>query len=370
MAPLELPRVLFVDDEPQGLQGLSLNLRRSFNVTTALSGEAALVLLRGGQSFEIIVSDMRMPGMSGAAFLAQARLLAPTTVRFLLTGESDLMSAVKAINDGQIFRFITKPCPTDSMVRFLSEGVAQFRLLTVEKELLEKTLHGSIKALTEVLSMVNPEAFGRAARMKRLASLLAEALKLPEKWTVEVAAMLSQLGFVTIPPAVVEKVYHGRALAPAEKDMVDRVPVLTRQIMGNIPRIEKVLAILDESARPEVPTSAGARILRMAAAYDQLEGLGFTHLEIVDRLAGRKEELDINLLELLAEAAQLTVTKKEFTKVRVIELRAGMILAADLQATNGTLLLPRGHEISASSLARIKNFARSTALKEPIEILS
>jgi CheY-like chemotaxis protein len=364
----DLPRVLFVDDEPQVLQGIAVNLRRGFQVVTAPSGEAAIQLLRKDTSFSVIVSDMRMPGMNGATFLAQARVLAPASVRMLLTGYSDVQSAIAAVNDGQIFRFMTKPCPAETMTRILHEGLEQYRLLFAEKELLEKTVLGSIKALTDVLSLTNPEAFGRAARVKRVAVHLAQAATLPEQWTLEVAAMASHIGYVSVPPAVVEKVYQGRALQPAEKEMADRAPGITRQILSNIPRLEKVVNILEEVAAPSATMSQAARILRIAGEYDTLDAAGFKHPEIIQRLSERKEELGPRLIELLAEIAPLRSPQREIVKLKVMDLRVGMVLAGDLQAVSGTLLVPRGHEINAGSLARIWNFARSTALKEPIEV--
>ena len=91
-------RVLCVDDEPNVLEGLSLHLRRRYQVETATSGAAALEILQRGGETAVVMSDMRMPGMDGAAFLARARQTAPDTVRILLTGHADLNSAISAVN--------------------------------------------------------------------------------------------------------------------------------------------------------------------------------------------------------------------------------------------------------------------------------
>jgi len=367
-AAADLPRVLFVDDEPQVLQGIALNLRRAFQVTQAPSGEAAIQLLRRDIGFPIIVSDMRMPGMNGASFLAQARVLAPLSVRMLLTGHADLVSAVAAINEGQIFRFMTKPCPTETMIRILHEGLDQYRLMMAEKELLEKTVLGSVKALTDVLAITNPEAFGRAARVKRIATHLAEAAELVERWPLEVAAMAAQIGYVSVPPAIVEKIHQGRPLSAPEKEIADRVPALSRQIVGNIPRLEKVVEIMEQASSPS-PISLSARLLWAAWQYDALEAAGFQHVEIVQRLSERKEELGPRLLEVLTTLPPLRSAQREVLKMRLQDLRVGMTLAADLHAVSGALLIPRGHELNPGSLARIWNFAKSTPVKEPVEIL-
>src|SRR5687768_872607 len=112
MANAPLPVVLCVDDEPQVLAGLSVSLRRRYEILTATSGAEALAVLARRPDVAVVVSDMRMPGMDGAAFLAKAKEIAPDAVRVLLTGYSEIDAAMNAVNQGQIFRFLTKPCPT------------------------------------------------------------------------------------------------------------------------------------------------------------------------------------------------------------------------------------------------------------------
>ena len=103
------PKILCVDDEPAVLEGLKMNLRRRFDVLTATSGAAALEVLEREEGIAVLMSDMRMPSMDGATLLAKARERWPFVVRLLLTGQADMNSAISAVNEGQIFRFLTKP---------------------------------------------------------------------------------------------------------------------------------------------------------------------------------------------------------------------------------------------------------------------
>src|SRR5579862_6564126 len=194
MAAKQTVKVLCVDDEPNVLEGLGLHLRRRYTLLTATSGGEALAVLRQNPDTAVVVSDMRMPAMNGAAFLHQARQVAPDAVRMLLTGQTDLDSAINAVNQGQIFRFLTKPCPTIALIVAIEAAAEQHRLITAERVLLEQTLHGSIGALTDILALTSPLSFGRAIRIKQLVSELAAVLHAPERWQVEVAAMLSQIG--------------------------------------------------------------------------------------------------------------------------------------------------------------------------------
>ena len=192
-------KVLFVDDEPNVLQSIRRNLRKRFDLDTAEGGEAALQKLGESDGFAVIVSDMRMPGMNGVELLSEAKKRWPDTVRVMLTGNADQQTAVDAVNHGDVFRFLNKPCETEALAKTVSAALRQNELITAEKVVLEKTLRGSIKALADVLSLANPEVFGRTTRYKSLISKLAKELDLADVWQLESAAMLSQIGCVSLP---------------------------------------------------------------------------------------------------------------------------------------------------------------------------
>jgi response regulator RpfG family c-di-GMP phosphodiesterase len=366
--------VLCVDDEPAVLHGLKLHLRRSYDVAVAQSGEAGLALIEQGLEPAVIISDMRMPGMSGAAFLARARETSPHSARILLTGHTDLDAAISAVNDGQIFRFLTKPCPPPALLATVEAGAEQHRLLTAEKVLLEQTLRGSVRALTEVLALTHPEGFGRGTRLRRLVAQLSEQLGIQDAWQVEVAAMLSQLGCIVLPPETATRVFNAESLSNAEKAMVEQMPAVTDQLLANIPRLEGVRAILARQgerhpAQPgEDPESAlGAQILRVAADFDVLEMRGMTPSAAVDILRGREKRYDSRVVEALVAARAIDGGGQLAREAPLSALRVGMLLAADLRLSNGTLVLTRGFEITESSLERLRNFAGS--VKEPVHVI-
>jgi len=369
------PRVLCVADEPQVLEGLSANLRRRFTVLTAGGGTAALTLLAAGPAPMVIVSDMRMPGMDGATFLAKARVAHPDSVRVLLTGHADMASAIAAVNEGQIFRFLTKPCPAPSLIATLDAAVEQHRLVTAERVLLEQTLHGCIKTLTEVLALTNPVAFGRATRIKLRVAEIATALDLRDRWQVEVAAMLSQLGAITLPPETAERLYFGHALGLDEQKMVARLPAVTEQLLGNIPRLEEVRAILAAYPAPpraetepaRVRVAHRAAILRAAVDFDALATQGSTPALAIEALRSRGDRYDPAVVAALDELHG-SRRRVEIQELKVAALCPGMVLAEDVTRVDGMLLLARGVEITMSFIERILNFPRG-AVREPIRVL-
>jgi len=131
-------KILFVDDEPSVLDGYRRMLRREFAVDTAGGGEEGLAKIHDFGPYPVVISDMRMPGMNGAQFLAQARKNAPQTVRMLLTGYTDLDAAISAVNEGNIFRFLTKPCEKETLLEAINLGLVHYRAAVEEQELIKK----------------------------------------------------------------------------------------------------------------------------------------------------------------------------------------------------------------------------------------
>jgi response regulator RpfG family c-di-GMP phosphodiesterase len=369
------PRILCVDDEPQILESLQDTLYEHFDVRTAGSGAEGLAKLGAEpDEYALIISDMRMPVMPGSVFLREARRVAPDATRILLTGYADLDSAVSAVNEGQLFRFLIKPCPPSELLAACEAAVEQHRLQTVERVLLEQTLKGSVKALVDVLALANPAAFGRGAHVRSSVARLAGALELADSWEVEVSAMLVQIGAVTLPAETADKLYAGAALTPGEQDMVDRVPALTRRILENIPRLEGVLEILDNCRRSYGEQGAGkalplgARILRIALDHDALEAqIGDVGLALA-AMRGRGHAYDPDVLEAFERVVGSYERKRRVHEIPLGGLRSGMILAADVRSGAGALLIARGHTVTDQLIVRLSNL-RLGSIREPLMIV-
>ena len=202
-------RVLFVDDEPNVLDSMRRQLRKVCEIHTAASGEEALRLLKELGPVALVVSDMRMPGMNGAELLTAVRELYPDTVRMVLSGQADLESTISAVNDGHIFRFLTKPCSEEALRAAVRAGVEQYELVTTRRELLEKTLQGLVETLNDILGLTNPVARRRTARIRQYAAAIAGALSFAMPWDLRLATLLSQLGCITLPEAILDKLYAG-----------------------------------------------------------------------------------------------------------------------------------------------------------------
>lgn len=363
---LARPLVLCVDDDPGVLAMLDMALRKRYDVKLARSGEAALDELIRNPGVTVVVSDMLMPGIDGLEFLQRAGMVRPEVVRILFTGHANLNTAIAAVNQGHIFRFMTKPCAVPTLYSVIEAAVAQHGLQAAERELLERTLRGSMKALSDVLALANPTAFGRAVRVRQLASRMAAQLKLDEMWSLDVATTFWQLGLVTLPAATAERVYHGDPLSVEEEAMVARAPVVIEQLMAHIPRLELVrellhqAGVLAEGALSEkdprrVAAVRNARVLRAAIECDQVPA-GVSEDERLQRALRTIGDLGgpivVDAMTRLSRAA----AGRQEREVRVRQLAVGAELAEDLRSDRGTLLVPRGYAVTSTFIERLRNF--------------
>ncbi len=366
------PRIICVDDEPRVLKGLRRRLGREFDVTIAESGAEALATMRNSDPFQVIVSDMRMPVMSGAQLLAAVHREFPDTVRVLLTGQSDLDDAIAAVNDGNIFRFLTKPCPPEVLLPALEAAVEHNRLIRSERELLEGTVKGSVALLAEIVAIRDPAAAARGVRLKNHVAGMARVMEIPMSWDIEVAATLSEIGYSLLPSDVVDRWRDGKELSESEQKLINGQWRLARDLIANIPRLESVAAILahldpDAFAASDEHVQLGADLIKAAGIYETMLQSGLTEGAAVTQLRTTRPEIApeiVKALDQIAIAAGGYVIKS----LGVKDLVSGVVLAADLCASDGRLLLTEGSELTLAARSRIMQYADHVGVKEPIQV--
>jgi len=362
-----------VDDEINLLQALERRFHKQFEIQIAPGPEIGLQTVAESGPFAVVVSDLRMPGMNGIEFLTRVARISQDTVRVMLTGQADLPDAIAAVNQGHVFRFLTKPCPTETLMRTLEAALEQYRLVTAEKELLASTLHGAIGVLSEILSLVNPPAFGRANRITRYVRHMAKKLQLPDAWQFEIAAMLSQIGCVTVAPEVMDKFYAAEPLSPQEERMLSSQSTLGYHLLARIPRLEAVSAMIagqntawHRRTGPEAVAN-GAQLLKVALDFDELLVRG---ADAESAAALMRASKDYNPAFLAAlEEVQVEALQSESRMVDLAHLRTGMIIKMDVRSKNGLLLLAAGQEVTESAIARLMSFSWTKGVVEPISVI-
>jgi CheY-like chemotaxis protein len=365
-------RVLCVDDEANVLDAFRRTLRRDFEISVADGGEVALSMLASERPFAVVLSDMRMPGMNGIELLSRVKEIAPDSVRMMLTGNSDQQTAMDAVNGGSVFRFMTKPCSPEEMIANLNAGVEQYRLITAEKQLLEQTLNQSLQVMLDILSIVNPTAFSRSGRVKKLARELGEHLEIERIWELEFAAMLSQIGCVAVPEEILERIAQGQPLSNRETALYSRHPEVGRDLINRIPRMENVAEIIANQNRRFSPVASAndlcGAILHAVLDHDRYVFGGMTPEMAFSTMRERSENYDPRVLTALDAYLKASTVKFENAELPVTELQPGMYLDKPLLTLRGSTLLPAGQEITSSLILRLMNLVETGMVGERIKV--
>ena len=366
--------VLCVDDEPLVLEGLERTLRQNFEVVTETKPLAALALLEKRElDFVAVISDMRMPLMDGAKFLACAAEIVPNSTRVLLTGHAELNAAIAAVNTGRIFRFLCKPCAPNDLLSAVEAAAEQHQLRTLEKQLLEQTLTGSVRLLTEVLTLVAPKIFTRSQQLQAYMLHLARALGRNDAWRFELAACLSMIGCVGLPDDTLSRALAGTPLDEQEARSFAEHPLSTHRLLKKIPHVEDVAEMIrlqvDGANADDLSADVllGANMLRVARDVEVLVAAGATEAEAVKKLQPSCPAGRLELLKLLGDFSS-AAPPGDVKELSVAQLTAQMSLEDDVKTKSGAVLIPAKKQLTLLLLERLLRFSRAGLLVEPVRV--
>jgi CheY-like chemotaxis protein len=371
--------ILFVDDQLDIVKAFERQFRKIFSVRTAQSAVQALEILDSDGPFSVIVTDMRMPGMDGVQLLARVKELYPDMVRIMLTGDSDLKTAIEAVNSGQIFRFLSKPCSPKALTETLEQALTQYNLITAEKELLNQTLKGSVNVLCELLSLANPTAFSRGYRVKDTVVEVARKLGLERLWQYEIAALMSQIGCMTIPDDILKKIQSGSDLTAKEAKMYMNHPKIGAKLITKIPRLGHVAKMIEyqllsyeqfvyeKNRLLTDEEQIGAQILKAAIDHDFRLIQGESHKVAIQKMSREQGTYNLEILEIISEI-QIKHERVKILTLNFEDVLPGMIADEDILARNGALVIPRGQEITWSVIQELTNYLEHIGIKDPIRV--
>ncbi len=373
-------RVLLVDDEPRVLDGYRRALRRRYELSFAEGADEALGILESEGPFAVVVSDYQMPGTDGITFLAEIARRTPDTVRMMLTGQADLDVATAAVNDGKVFRFLTKPCPATDLAMALDAGIEHHRLVRAERELLEGTLRGTVRLMTELMGLLDPDAYDHTARIRRIVSQMLDEFPAETRWQLELAAELSQLGTLTLPLALRRKLRGGADLTPREEKAVTEHPHTAHDLLCGIPRLELVARMIATQREPAMNrprdmslsdpddlVSAGAHALHIATELDRLTRT----MSIDEALRTLDRDTGSHFRSRLLSRLAVAPPEQSYARatVRVAELTVGMVVDENVESETGMLLLGEGREVTDPILVHLRRFQETVGVVEPIRVL-
>jgi len=355
-----------------------------YKVCTFKESEEALQFLRQNHNAAAIFSCFNLPGRGGTAFLHASEMIVPLAARVMLTHESSAEAIKKTLNEGHAFMYIQKPCRRNDLESALETALSHHQQLARDRATLERTLAGSVKLLIDMLGLFHPEAFRRTSTVRKQALKLARKVGIRKTWELEMAVMLSPLGEALLPKQILARYRAARSLTEQERDVLDRSPAQTRDLLLNIPQLEKVSELLylsgrgyDGSGFPkdgpignDIPVIS--RILKLLTDLWYASPESGPDAAAFEALTIHRHKYDPELLEAARDVLLDDVAedrKAHVSECYIRSLRPGDVLVDDVLAENShELVLSRDHTLTPTTIRRLEHFHHTTGVRQPIRV--
>jgi response regulator RpfG family c-di-GMP phosphodiesterase len=374
--------ILIVEDAEENriiLEEICLGL--GFKPNLAIHGKDALSLLEKLDP-DLILLDIEMPEMDGFELLEELkkdpiRKNIPVLMVTVSDSTDDIVKCLKMGADD----YITKPFEPEILKARMNTALNKLHMLQSEKDLLEKTFTGSIRLLSDILLKLNPDLFGKSAKVRKIANMIAKEMNYPEVWVIELSAMFSMIGAMALPEDIVNKVIVGKNLTLEEKKVFMNHTEFGYKIVNNIPRMQKVAEIirfqnknLDGTGTPEeiqvlpYQIPIGSKILRMAIEFEQVSNSVVNVDEILKSFMGKINHFDKSIVFALQSALNKQKEKGSI-EIKVADLKEGMVIVQPIYSSNGAMVVGQWQEVTTTIIERINSLNKSIGVKEPISII-
>lgn len=405
-SPASQLSILIVDDEEILLLAYAEMIgSEGYRVLSAANAEDAMLHLEREQ-FALVLTDQNMPGDKGLEFLSRVKQLQPDATRVLMTGVLDLSTVIEAINKGEIYRFVVKPCLREDLLATVKNALQRYELITQNAELqkatqvmnlelanqvareaeqnrelanlnlaLEQNLQHSVELCLKTMQTFYPTLGVQAKRVHELCTAMATGLGLPQsqRQILEISAKLHDVGLVGVPRPLIRMWQNNpKGMNAAELALVQQHPVMGQELASFIDHLSEVgLAIrshherFDGTGYPDRLTGDAipwlGRLLAVAVGYAEHDGERCSAIEMVQRESGKA--FDPEAVRVFARHRPHAITRKE-REVLMAELRPGMVLAKGVYTAGGLLLIPEGQSLNETYIDKLRNHDRVNPIKQ------
>ncbi len=356
--------VLVVDDTSENIDVLRGILSSEYTVKAAVSGERALKVASSENRPDLILLDIMMPEMDGYEVCRQLKANKRTKdiPVIFVTAKSEVDDETLGLEVGAV-DYITKPVSPPIVSARVRNIIRLQQSQNDLQEVLDKTLTGSIELMMDVLSLINPVAFGRARNLRRHVCATAKKLGYQKSWSFELAAVLSQLGCITIPEELLEKIYSGEAVSEVEQELFNNHPLVAKRLLEKIPKFEETaniialqnsdVASLKDGVNPNSRVYRGVSLLQVAF-----------HLDDLDRQKRESDETHSPKVcaTLITDAKPNSMGNRE-REVSLSGLLVGMIFNSDITTKHGMMLIKKGTEVTKTIIERLQGFKNANVLQ-------
>lgn len=366
----EKTRILMVDDEPNILDGYRRHFGRKYQLVTATSGSEALEVMDAEGEFPVVITDMRMPGMDGLAFLQEATKKHADSVYMMLTGNADQQTAIDAINKGSVYRFLNKPCAPEELEQAIHAGLRQYDLVRAERVLLRETLSGSVKLLLEIMTLSHPKIGHLTTVIRNDISEICKEMKMPGDWRIPLAASLSMLGCIVDGGA--------QDVSQLTDEYLERCAGSGAKLIRNIPRLKEVSIIVENQrevgllpqnldlTNSDTRVLVASHILRfLVDLHRETESFNGNKIAALRTLKSRNHIYDKQITEVASDVLLLTDEAQQksrmrcvHTQVEISSLEPGMEVDEDILTKTQMLLVAKGQTLTTVMIDRLSAFGK------------
>jgi response regulator RpfG family c-di-GMP phosphodiesterase len=410
--------ILVVDDELEVLSVLRETLERAGYEAVGFVDSALALEEIKKRRFSVIISDQRMPKLSGLELLEHARQLQPNATRILITAVLHLDTVIEAINKGEIFRFVVKPWLREEFLATVKNGVQRHELICHNEQLqaatqamneqlvelnrsleqqsrlvaqknqqmgelnsaLERNLVQSMELCVHTMQTFYPTLGNQARRVFQLCKAISQVLQLnsEDARALESSALLYDIGLVGVPRQIIKRWQEDpNSLTPAEKAMIEQHPILGQELAAFGNKLDQVGEIIrahhecfDGSGYPNQLFAENipwlARLLAVAVAYASYR---LTDADAIEKLrVGSGSAFDPEAVQIFLRAHTVAVIPRRERQIGLTDLRPGMVLAKGVHTYNGLLLVSEGQKLNATFIEKVLNHNRIQPITEALVV--